>query len=142
MAAAKSGDTVQVHYQGELSGGEVFDSSRGGDPIRFTLGSEEVIPGFENAIIGMSVGDKKRVVIPTVEAYGPHLDELMLTVPSDEIPPDVKPELGDVYHLKHPDGPEFEAVIADVRDDGITLDANHPLAGEDLTFELELVAID
>jgi len=142
MAQAKNGDTVQVHYKGELSSGEMFDTSRGGDPIRFTLGAEEVISGFETAIIGMSVGESKRVVVPISEAYGPHLDELMLIVPNDEIPPDVSPEIGDVYHLKHPDGPEFEAIISEVRDDGITLDANHPLAGENLTFELELVAID
>ena len=142
MAIAKRGDKVQVHYTGSFTSGEVFDSSKGGDPIGFLIGAGEVIPGFEGAIVGMKVGDVKKVEIPAEEAYGPRLEELMVDIAMEEIPDGVDIVVGAQYQLRHQDGGEFVAIISEVRKDGVTLDANHPLAGETLMFELELVGIE
>lgn len=139
---ARRGDTVSVHYRGTLSDGSEFDSSAGGDPIRFTLGSGEVIPGFESAVEGMSAGDKKTETIPAASAYGERQDALVFTVERDQIPEDSDVGVGDMLRIGFPDGTSAAVQVAALDDDSVTLDANHPLAGKDLTFELELVSID
>ncbi|MCC8194181.1 MAG: peptidylprolyl isomerase [Deltaproteobacteria bacterium] len=138
---AKNGDTVLVHYTGTLDDGTMFDSSREGDPLESVLGQNMLIPGFEDAILGMEEGDTKKVTIQPDQAYGDRVDELILTLPRDEVPPHMKPEVGMLVQLATDDGEEFEATITAITDEALTLDANHPLAGEPLTFELELVGI-
>jgi FKBP-type peptidyl-prolyl cis-trans isomerase 2 len=141
MQQAKKGDTVHVHYKGTLDDGSVFDSSEGNDPISFTLGSGEVIPGFENAIEGMSIGDKKTERMEPGDAYGDRREELVFTVGRDQMPEgDV--EVGDMLQVGFPDGSSSAVTVAAVLDDTVQLDANHPLAGKSLTFELELVGIE
>lgn len=141
MAKAKIGDRVKVHYTGKLEDGTVFDSSLEGEPLEFTIGSGEIIPGFEDEIIGMEEGEKKTFTIPTDKAYGPHREELMLTVGRDEFPPDIQPSEGQQLQLRQPDGRVFYVVVIEVNEKTVTLDANHPLAGKDLTFDVELVEI-
>ena len=140
-AQAKNGDTVQVHYTGKLADGTVFDSSVERGPLEFTLGAGQVIPGFEKAVLGMKVGDKKTVTIPVDEAYGPHRDEQVVELPREKLPSDLTPEVGQQLVMRQPDGREIAVVITEVSDETVTIDANHPLAGKDLTFELELVKI-
>jgi peptidylprolyl isomerase len=142
MQQAKQGDTVHVHYRGTLDDGSEFDSSAGSDPISFTIGSGEVIPGFENAITGMTPGDKKTERIPATEAYGERRDELVFEVPRDQMPEGTDVEVGDMLRVGFPDGSNAAVQVAAVETDSVTLDANHPLAGKDLTFELQLVRID
>jgi peptidylprolyl isomerase len=141
MAEAKQGDTVHVHYKGSLEDGTVFDSSEGNDPISFTIGSGEVIPGFENAIIGMSVGDHKTEHIPPPNAYGERRDDLVFSVERSQMPEgDVN--VGDMLSVGFPDGRNAAVQIADIGEDTVMLDANHPLAGKTLVFDLDLVSID
>jgi len=142
MQHAKRGDTVHVHYRGTLADGTEFDSSAGSDPISFTIGAGEVVPGFENAIEGMGVGEKKTETIAADNAYGTHQDELVFTVERDQMPPGTDVGVGDVLRIGFPDGSSAAVQVAALDDDSVTLDANHPLAGKDLTFELELVSID
>ncbi|MDH5297709.1 MAG: peptidylprolyl isomerase [Desulfobulbaceae bacterium] len=141
MAQAKSGDTVEVHYTGRLNDGTVFDSSEGRAPLKFTLGASQVIPGFENAVISMKIGDKKTVEIPVDQAYGPAQDDLVMPVPRDQFPDDIVPEVGLKLQVGSPNGELLVVTVTDVKDDIVTLDANPPLAGQDLIFDLELVAI-
>jgi peptidylprolyl isomerase len=141
MQPAKSGDVVRVHYTGRLEDGSVFDSSAGRDPLQFQLGGGQVIPGFEQAIQGMSPGDERSVTIPADEAYGRRREDLMLVVPRSDLPPDLAPEVGQQLQLSQ-EGRSFIVTVADAQEAEIVLDANHPLAGEDLTFDLQLVAID
>lgn len=142
MRTAKNGDSVQVHYRGTLEDGSEFDSSAGGDPIRFTIGSGEVIPGFEQAIVGMAVGEKKQQRIPAHDAYGEPQDDLIFEVGRDALPSDAEVKEGDVLEMTFPDGQVAPVRISGLSESTITLDANHPLTGETLIFELELVAID
>ncbi len=141
MAQAKSGDKVEVHYTGRLTDGTVFDSSEGRAPLQFTVGEGQVIPGFEQAVIAMSVGDKKTVEIPADQAYGPAQNELVMPVPRDQFPPEIVPEVGQKLQVGHPSGQTLVVTVTDVKDDIVTLDANPPLAGKDLVFDIELVAI-
>lgn len=138
---AKSGDRVQVHYTGRFSDGNVFDSSAGMAPLEFTLGEGKVIPGFEKAVIGMKSGEKKTVTIPAAEAYGPHRDQLVIEVPLSRFPDDIKPAVGLELESPQKDGSVIVATITKITDSAVYLDANHPLAGKDLTFDLELVKI-
>jgi len=140
MAQAKSGDTVRVHYTGTLADGEVFDSSEGNDPLEFTLGEGAVIQGFDDAVTGMEVGEEKTVTIPADEAYGERRDELLLPVPHDQFPPDLTPEVGQQLQMAQ-DESVFVVTVREVGEDRVILDANHPLAGQDLTFKLHLVEI-
>jgi FKBP-type peptidyl-prolyl cis-trans isomerase 2 len=142
MSQAKRGDTVHVHYRGTLDDGTEFDSSAGSDPIAFTLGAGQVIPGFESAIEGMSAGDKKTERIEAENAYGDRRDELVFTVPRDQMPENADVEVGDMLRVGFPDGSSAAVQVAAMDDQSVTLDANHPLAGKNLTFELELVSID
>jgi FKBP-type peptidyl-prolyl cis-trans isomerase 2 len=141
MQQAKRGDTVSVHYKGTLDDGTVFDSSEDGEPISFTIGSGQVIPGFETAVDGMSVGDAKTEKIESENAYGPRRDELVFRVGREQLPDGEEVEVGDVLRLGFPDGTSAAVQVADMDDASLTLDANHPLAGKDLTFELKLVSI-
>jgi len=139
--AAKAGDTVQVHYTGKFGDGSVFDSSAGRDPLEFTVGAGQVIPGFEQAVEGMAVGQTKTVTIPAAEAYGDRVAEAVLQVPREQLPPDLEPEVGQQLVMQSRDGRQIPIVVVEVTEDSITIDANHPLAGRDLTFEIELIAV-
>ncbi|MCS7313958.1 MAG: peptidylprolyl isomerase [Bryobacterales bacterium] len=141
MAQAKFGDTVRVHYTGRLDDGTVFDSSLRSGPLEFTIGDGQLIPGFENAVIGMTPGETKTQKIPAEDAYGPHADFLVIEVDRRRVPPDLDPKVGDRLQLQHPDGRVTPVLVTAVTESSITLDANHPLAGKDLTFDIELLEI-
>ena len=141
MQQAKRGDTVHVHYKGTLDDGSVFDSSEGHDPISFTIGNGDVIPGFENAVEGMSIGEKKTSRMEPGDAYGDRREELVFSVGKEQMPEgDI--EVGDMLQVGFPDGSSSTVQVAEMGDSEVKLDANHPLAGKPLTFELELVSID
>ena len=141
MQQVKSGDTVQVHYAGKLQSGELFDSSEGREPLEFTVGSGQVINGFDKAVMDMEPGQKKTVNIPVEDAYGERTNEALISVPRSEFPEDLNPEIGQELQMSDDQGHVFPVVVAEVADDHIVLDANHPLAGEDLTFDITLVKI-
>lgn len=141
MAQAKTGDTVRVHYTGKLDDGTVFDSSLGGEPIEFILGAHHVIPGFEEGVTGMEVGETKTILIPNDQAYGPYEDGMVLTIPREQVPPHVTLGLGEMLELSQPSGEAITVRITELTDVSVTLDGNHPLAGEDLTFDLQLASI-
>ncbi len=142
MEQAKRGDTVKVHYTGSFEDGTVFDSSQGQEPLQFTIGAGQVIPGFEDAVIGMGEGDRKRETIAPERAYGERHDELVFTIPRDQLPPGSDVQAGDMVQIGFPDGRTAAVQVAGVTDEALTLDANHPLAGRTLLFDLELVKID
>jgi peptidylprolyl isomerase len=139
---AKTGDTVQVHYRGTLDDGSEFDASVGRDPLSFTVGAGQVIQGFDAAVAGMEVGEKKTVRIPPQEAYGEHRDDLVVQLDRAQVPEHIDLKLGMGLQLQQPNGQPVAVTVKAIEDEHITLDANHPLAGEALTFELELVAIE
>ena len=141
MPQAQNGDTVRIHYTGTLDDGEVFDTSEGQDPLEFTLGRGEVIPGFDAAVAGMAPGERKSVTIPAEEAYGAYRDEMVFEVEREQLPPGLDPQEGELLTLASDDGEEIPVTVQSVSAQGIVLDANHPLAGEDLSFEIELVEI-
>lgn len=141
MTQAKSGDTVRIHYTGTLDDGTQFDSSDGRDPLEFTLGGGQVIPGFDSAVDGMAVGESKSVAIPPDEAYGQRHEQLVQQVPKTALPEDMEPAAGMQLQSQGPDGQVMNLVVTEVADDSITVDANHPLAGQALTFAIELVEI-
>lgn len=141
MAKVKSGDTVHVHYKGTLKSGELFDSSEGREPLEFTVGSGQVINGFDTAVIDMEAGETKTVNIPVDQAYGERTQEALIAVPRTEFPADITPEIGQELQMSDDQGHIFPVKVAGVEDDKVILDANHPLAGEDLTFEINLVKI-
>ena len=142
MTAAKSGDTVAIHYTGTLSDGTTFDSSAGRDPLEFVVGSGQIIPGLDRAIPGMEVGDKKTVEVPCADAYGEANPENRQAVPRDQIPADIPLEVGLTLQMQSPDGQHVIPVtVAEMDETSVTLDANHALAGKDLTFEVEVVDI-
>ena len=142
MEQAKNGDTVSVHYTGKLIDGTVFDSSDQREPLKFTLGERQVITGFEQAVEGMTTGEKKTVQIPADEAYGPHHEELVFQVERENLPAEIDPEIGQRLAFQRPDGQTVPLTVTDVTGSAVTLDANHPLAGRELTFDLELVGIE
>lgn len=141
MSQAKPGDTVKIHYTGTLDDGTQFDSSSGRDPLEFEIGSGQVIPGFDKAVEGMSVGESKSVRIEPADAYGRHHDQLVQTVSRDALPENIAPEIGMRLQSQNPDGQVIELTVTEVTDDTITVDANHPLAGQALNFEVELTGI-
>ena len=141
MNQVTGNETVKLHYTGKLNDGQVFDSSLQREPLEVTLGEGRLIPGFEKGLVDMKVNDKKTITIPKDEAYGDVQKELFQKVPNDNLPPEIKPEVGMGLVSKNPDGSERQLRVADVKDDFIIVDANHPLAGQDLTFELELLEI-
>jgi len=141
MTQAKNGDTVKIHYTGKLQDGTVFDSSSGRDPLQFNLGSGQVIPGFEEAVKGMTVGEKKTAHIPCDKAYGERNPSMVMVVDKKHVPADIDPEVGQRLQVGSPSGEILAVTVIDISEENITLDANPPLAGEDLTFDLELVEI-
>lgn len=141
MSQVKKNDTVKVHYTGKLTNGQVFDSSLEREPLEITIGEGKLIPGFENAILDMKVNDKKTVEIAKEEAYGDVQQELFHQVQKEQLPQDMEPEVGMGLASKGPDGTEHQFRVVDVKDDHIVVDGNHPLAGQDLVFDLELVEI-
>ena len=142
MSQVKANDTVKVHYTGKLADGQVFDSSvERGEPIEFTMGQGQLIPGFEKGLIDMKVNEKKTINIPKEEAYGEPREELVQEVEKSQLPEEIKPEVGMGLVSKSPDGQEMNLVVKDVKEDTIVVDGNHPLAGKDLVFDLEVVEI-
>ena len=139
--AANVGDRVRVHYRGSLADGTIFDSSEGREPIEFTLGAGQVIPGFERAVQGMEEGETKTFTVPAEEAYGPHRPELVYEVPRSHIPPHIELYPGARLEARDAEGSRMVLTVLEVSERAVVLDANHPLAGEDLTFEIELVRI-
>ncbi len=139
MTATKRGDNVKVHYTGKLADGTVFDSSKGGEPLAFAVGSGQVIQGFEEGVVGMKVGESKVLNIPVEKAYGERNDELVIQAPIEQVPPDLKPELGMRLEMGGANGEILRVVVTEITKTHITLDANPPLAGKDLIFEVELV---
>ena len=141
MSKVKDGDTVKVHYTGKLENGEVFDTSREQEPFEFTVGNKAVIPGFEKGVVGMEVGDTKTIEIPPEEAYGVKQDQLVVEVNKSEFPDEITPAIGQRLQIRQQDGNPIIVTITDLTEDIITLDANHPLAGYTLFFDVELVDI-
>ena len=141
MAQAQSGNKVQVHYTGSLDDGTVFDQSNPEKPLEFQVGSGQVIAGFDKAVEGMETGESKTVKIVAAEAYGDRRDELVLNVGRDRIPPDIDVSVGQRLQMERNDGQKVPVTVTEVTDESVTLDANHPLAGKDLTFEIKLVDV-
>lgn len=141
MSQVKENDTVKVHYTGKLGNGEVFDSSVDREPMEFQVGKGQLIPGFEKGIVDMKVNEKKTIVIPSEEAYGAPREELVQEVPNDRLPPEIKPEVGMGLVSTTPEGQEIQLVVKEVKDEAIVVDGNHPLAGQELTFDVEVIEI-
>lgn len=141
MSTAAAGNTVRVHYTGTLTDGTVFDSSAGRDPLQFTIGSHEVIPGFESGVTGMALNEKKRLNIAAADAYGERRDDLLFNFPRTELPAGFEPRQGQQLQMRNEKDFSFMVTVSEISDDHLVLDANHPLAGKDLTFDIELVEI-
>ncbi len=141
MAQAKDGDRVKVHYTGKLQDGTVFDSSQGGEPLDFIIGRGDLIPGFEEGVVGMKAGDKKTVSIPPEQAYGDRRDDLVVSVPKSSFPTNITPSVGQRLEMTQSGGNTLKVVVTEIEDEKVTLDGNHPLAGHTLQFDLELVGI-
>ncbi len=141
MAKVQIGDKVRVHYTGKLKDGEIFDSSTKKEPLEFIVGSQKLIRGFDKCVQGMEVSEKKSVTIPAEEAYGAHRDDLVMDIPLEQFPDGVVPEVGHFLQLKNQEGQAMRFLITAINDDSVTVDANHPLAGQELTFDIELVEI-
>ena len=141
MAQAENGNTVKVHYTGRFEDGTVFDSSSNSAPLQFVIGEGRLIPGFEQAVVGMSPGESKSTTIPPEEAYGPHHEQMVQVIDRKQVPPDLKLEVGQQLEVRPSDGQKTMVMVTDVSESTVTLDANHPLAGKDLTFDIQLVEI-
>jgi len=141
MSVATKGNTVKVHYTGKLQDGTVFDSSENREPLQFTLGDGNMIKGFDAAVHGMAVGEDKSITIPSAEAYGDKKDEMMVDIPKEQVPADIKPEVGMDLSIQNQNGQPMPVKVVHVDEEKITLDANHPLAGKDLIFDIKLVEI-
>ncbi|MEJ8475213.1 FKBP-type peptidyl-prolyl cis-trans isomerase [Roseibium algae] len=141
MSEVKAGDSVAIHYKGTLSDGSVFDSSEGRDPLAFSVGTGQIIPGLDKALPGMKIGDEKTVIVPADEAYGAVDPNATQPVPRDQFPDDIPLEIGTQLQVQAPDGQLMTVSIIEVGEETIVLDANHPLAGKDLTFAITLVSI-
>ncbi|MCE5250280.1 peptidylprolyl isomerase [bacterium] len=141
MAKAKTGDTVKIHYTGTLDDGTEFDSSIEQEPLEFTIGLSQVITGFEDAVVGMNPGESKTFTVPMEDAYGPRREEMVAIVGMDQFPENIQPEIGQQFQLSQEDGTAIVVVVTDITDTDVTLDANHPLAGENLTFDIQLIEI-
>ncbi|TMI74463.1 MAG: peptidylprolyl isomerase [Bacteroidetes bacterium] len=141
MQQVKSGDKVKVHYHGRLNSGQTFDNSEGREPLEFEVGGGMVIKGFDDGVKGMAVGDKKTINIPFDQAYGPRNPDMIIEMPRERFPKDMELEVGMPLGMSDGQGQQFEVVVAEIKEDVVILDANHPLAGQDLIFDLELVEI-
>ncbi len=140
MTKVQKGDRVRVHYTGRLKDGKVFDSSKGREPLEFEVGAGMMIAGFDRAVHGMNVGEQKTVEIPSAEAYGERREEMVIDVPRQQVPAGINPEVGQQLALNN-GGQQVPVVIKEVTEEKVVLDANHPLAGEDLIFDIELVEV-
>jgi len=141
MAQAKTGDTVKVHYTGKMDDGTVFDTSAEGEPLQFKIGEGQLIVDFEQAVVGMNPGESKTVQIPSDRAYGPHHAEIVLVVDRSYFPNDLELKVDQRLRMQQQDGQSFAVTVTDVSETKVTLDANHPLAGKDLTFDIQLMEI-
>jgi peptidylprolyl isomerase len=141
MAEAKNGDRVKIHYTGKLEDETVFDSSVEREPLEFTVGDGKIIPGFDKAVVGMNPGESKTVTISPDMAYGPHREDLVVDVERERVPNNLDLKVGGYVQIRQRDGGVIQAKVTDVSESKITLDANHPLAGKDLTFDIKLVEI-
>jgi peptidylprolyl isomerase len=141
VVRAKSGNTVKVHYTGKLQDGSVFDTSEDRSPLEFILGDGRIIAGFDEAVVGMSINESKTVILTHDKAYGPHNQDMVMEIERHRIPPDVKPEVGQHFQIPGPDGRNLAVLVVGISDSAVTFDANHPLAGKDLTFDIRLVEI-
>jgi len=141
MAQAKSGDTVRVHYTGKLDDGTVFGSSVGREPLEFTIGEGQIIPGFEQAVIGMNEGESKTVRVTADQAYGPRREEMMVEIDRSQVPAGLELEIGQMLQMQQPNGRMVRVIVASISETTVLLDANHPLAGKDLTFDIQLIQI-
>ena len=141
MAIAKEGDTISINYTGTLNDGTIFDSTVGREPLTFTIGSGQVIQGFEEAVLGMNKGDMKNVRVPVEKGYGPRSEELVIKASLSQVPPDLKPEVGQNFQLGGPDGELIVVKIIEITDEHIYMDSNPPLASKELNFEIELVGV-
>ncbi len=141
MSQAASGDTVKVHYTGKLTDGTTFDSSDGNEPLKFKIGDGQVIKGFDDGVLGMAVGESRTVTIPPDLGYGEQNEDLIMEVEKDRLPPDMEPEVGQRLQATQEDGRQVAFMLAEVKNKTVVLDANHPLAGKDLTFEISMVEI-
>lgn len=141
MSIVKDNSKVKAHYTGTLSDGQIFDSSEGREPLEFTMGMGMLIPGFENAVLGMSINESKQFTIPSEEAYGEVREDMFYQIPNAHIPPEIKPEIGMQLTFDSPEEGQVMLVVSDIQPEFITVDANHPLAGKDLTFNITIVEI-
>jgi len=141
MAEAKNGDTVKVHYTGKLDDDTVFDTSADREPLEFTIGDGRLIPDFEQAVIGMSPGESKTIQVPSTNAYGPHHEEMVMVVDRKDFPADLEPKVDQRLEVRQQDGNVFAVTVTDISGTKVTLDGNHPLAGKDLTFDIQLAEI-
>jgi peptidylprolyl isomerase len=141
MTKAKNGDTVKVHYTGKLEDGTVFDSSESREPLKFTIGGGNVIPGFEEAVVGMSPGDSKTEKVQADQGFGPYREELVVDIDRGRIPAGVEPEVGKPLQIQQRDGQTTQVMVTGVTESKVTLDANHPLARNDLVFDIQLLEI-
>jgi peptidylprolyl isomerase len=141
MAQAKNGDTVKVHYTGKVEDGTIFDTSTDRDPLQFTIGEGRIIPGFERAVIGMNPGESITIRISANEAYGPHRKEMVAEVRRDQFPGNVQPEVGQQFEIHQADGHSILVKVTDITESNVILDANHPLAGKDLIFDIQCLEV-
>jgi peptidylprolyl isomerase len=141
LRIAREGDKVKVHYLGKLDDETIFDSTEGSDPLEFTIGEGSVVRGFDEAMVGMAPGQSKVAVVPPEKAYGPHMDSKVLKVALDKLPSSLEPEVGDILEITLASGRPLHVVVMDISHSKATLDANHPLAGRELIFEIELIEI-
>lgn len=141
MSEAKTGNTVKIHYTGKLDNGTIFDSSKQREPFQFTIGQGQVIPGFEESVLGMQTGETKSFNIPCDKAYGQKQDELIIEIPKENIPNEVEYDVGTHLQIQQPNGQVVAVLVKSINENTVTIDANHPLAGENLTFEIELLEV-
>ncbi|MBI5115396.1 peptidylprolyl isomerase [Candidatus Poribacteria bacterium] len=141
MPQAKKGDTVKVHYTGKLEDGTVFDSSTGREPLEFQVGEGEVIQGFDEAVVGMEIGQSKTTAIGIEKAYGPRMEEMVVKLQRDRLPPDLDLKVDQVLQMRSPNGQIMRVIVTGISNSEITVDANHPLAGKNLSFDIQLVGI-
>lgn len=145
MVQAKQGDTVKIHYTGKLEDGKVFDTSVDKDPLQFTIGKNQVIEGFEKGVMGMSLNESKTITIPPDKAYGPHRKEMVFNIPREQFPPDIEPKIGQQLQLSQANDQEngrtMIAIVTQLSESNVKIDANHPLAGETLIFDIQLIEI-
>ena len=141
MAPAKTGDTVKVHYTGRLDDGTTFDTSADREPLEFTIGQGQLIPDFEQAVIGMNPNESKTIQIPSDNAYGPYREDIVMKIERNQLPPEIEPKVDQKLQMRHPNGQATVVTVIEVSESQVTLDGNHPLAGKDLTFDIQLTEI-